>query len=130
MKLAYGHLTQIYGLFSYFMSHDEFALFIHPSNEAGKLLIAHFGALQMIMTPITLNQEYINKAEVRNSDTTAGAGSGARWLTHSHSKIGKGMEEYYEWTLSIERGVRDGTVPIRFGTEGSTRCCGDVEITS
>jgi hypothetical protein len=111
------------------MSHEDFALFINPSNEAGKLLMAHFGALQLIMTPITLDQENREKAKVKSGHAPGGEGS-SRWLRHSHSKIGQGMEEYYEWTLSIERGVEDGTIPLRFGTEGSPRCSGYIGSTS
>lgn len=26
-----------------------------------------------------------------------------------------GMERYYRWTMEIERGMREGTIPLKFG---------------
>jgi hypothetical protein len=89
------------------MSHEEFSMFVDPNNEAGKLLQSHFAALQLIMTPITLNLK-----ERGNRDPT-GDGVTARWLTNLHSKIHPDYRKYYEWPLSIERGVSEGTVPLQ-----------------
>ena len=92
------------------MSHEEFAKFVDPNNEAGKLLQSHFAALQLIMTPITLNL----KERGNRDSTTTGDGVTARWLTNLHSKIHPGYRKYYEWPLSIEKGVSEGRVPLKF----------------
>jgi hypothetical protein len=81
---AYGNLAKIYGLFCYHMSHPEFALFVSPTNEAGKLLQSHFAALQIIMTPITLSEAAGGREEQGGGSGTTGPGRGttARWLKH------------------------------------------------
>jgi hypothetical protein len=93
------------------MSHAEFALFIDPSNEAGKVLMAHFAALQLIMTPITQRDK---SEESMNRSGTAAMGTSVRWLSWCHSRIGEGMRKYYEWTFEIVRGVKEGRVPLKF----------------
>jgi len=108
MCLAYSNLAKIYGLFSYFMSHAEFATFVHPTNEAGKLLQSHFAALQLIMTPITLN------SQGRRAATSPGRGTTAIWLTALHKRINPDFRDYYEWPMQIERGVAERTVPLKF----------------
>ncbi|KAH8587693.1 hypothetical protein B0O99DRAFT_641090 [Bisporella sp. PMI_857] len=113
---AYGNLAKIYGLFCYHMSHPEFALFVSPTNEAGKLLQSHFAALQIIMTPITLSEAAGGREEQGGGSGTTGPGRGttARWLKHLHKNIHPEMKMYYEWPIMIEQGVADGWVPLKF----------------
>ena len=124
------------------MSHAEFSAFIAPSNEAGKLLQSHFAALQLLMTPITLSKQAGGR-EQRN-ETGPGAGTTTKWLAnmfvfpsprayispHSqliddigrrHRRIRPEMRIFYEWPLSIERGVSEGRVPLCFAS-ASAEC--------
>jgi len=103
---------------SYGMSHAEYAEYIDPSNEAGKLLMTHTSALQLIMAPITADQNSKNRIP---QNATSSADSSSRWLRWCHSRISEGMREYYEWTLSIERGVEEGTIPLKFETQSFPR---------
>jgi hypothetical protein len=99
------NLREMYKLFSYTMPPDEFREFINPQNEVCKLLQAHFIALQLIMTPITKNEQV-----GRERPTVADDGGSARWLVALHSNIPVLMLKYYEWTLWIEQEVQQGRV--------------------
>lgn len=112
---AYGNLSKIYALFSYHMSHEEFAKLVNPENEAGKLLQSHFAALQLIMTPITQSE----KERGRKTPTTVGDGVTVRWLTNLHKNSLPEYRKYYEWPLAIEKAVYEGRVPLRFEQSGS-----------
>lgn len=110
---AYSNLAKIYGLFSYFMSHEEFALFIDPNNEAGKLLQSHFAALQLIMTPFTRRETIGSK---RRSATMGqnNDGTTARWLVALHRNIKPEMRPYYEWPIWVENAVAVGKLKLRW----------------
>ena len=106
LSLAYHNLARIYGLFSYFMSHDEFALFIDRNNEAGKLLQSHFAAVQIIMSPFTHRENSASKkspAAAKNTD-----GATARWLVALHQRIRPAMRPYYEWPVWVENAMASG----------------------
>lgn len=100
--IAYSNLAKIYALFSYFMSHEEFAFFIDPTNEAGKLLQAHFAALQLIMTPFT-RRETIGSQNTRSPQSRDG--TTARWLVSLHN-IKPEMKIYYEWPIWVQQEVQ------------------------
>lgn len=112
---AYSHLAKIYGLFSYFMSHEEFALFIDPSNEAGKLLMSHFAALQLTMTPFT-RRETKGKRFSRDNSTSPNRTDGTtnRWLGSLHRNINPEMRMYYEWPIWVEKAVGTGELKLTF----------------
>ena len=115
---AYSYLAKIYGLFSYFMSHEEFALFIDPSNEVGKLLQSHFAALQLIMTPFT-RRETSHRKIFRVNATTPGRTDGTtnRWLVALHRNINPEMRTYYAWPIWVEKAVATGEVKLTFDEE-------------
>jgi hypothetical protein len=87
------------------MSHAEFSLFINPSNEAGKLLMSHFCALQLIMTPIAAKENTTRNRE--------GDGTTVSWLGHIHEHIKAGMEKYYEWPRWVEKELNAGRLKVR-----------------
>lgn len=86
------------------MSHEEFALYIDPSNEAGKLLQAHFSALQLIMTPFTRRETVANKRKCATSMYRQD-GTTVRWLVSLHRKIKPEMAMYYEWPMWVQKEV-------------------------
>lgn len=82
------------------MSQEEFIKFIDQANEAGKLLLSHFAALHLIMTPI-MSQE----PSVRRKCTSPGGNEevSARWLAYLNSRALPHMEKYYEWPIFVEK---------------------------
>lgn len=86
------------------MSHEEFASFIDPSNEAGKLLQSHVSALQLIMTPCvrreTVARKRRNATLLKKTDGTT-----ARWLEALHRNIRPEMMIYYEWPIWVQKEV-------------------------
>jgi hypothetical protein len=115
---AYTHLAKIYGLFSYFMSHEEFALFIDPSNEVGKLLQSHFAAMQLIMTPFTRRETSGRKVFRKNATSPSKTdGTTNRWLVALHRNINPEMRVYYEWPIWVENAVATGVLKMSFDEE-------------
>jgi hypothetical protein len=127
---AYSNLAKIYGLFSYFMSHEEFALFIDPNNESGKLLQSHFAALQLIMTPFTRRET----AGSRRRNATMGQnndGTTARWLVALHRNIKPEMRPYYEWPIWVETEVAARKLKLRWDDDvASTAPCGRMDLST
>jgi hypothetical protein len=104
-NVAYLNLSEMYRLFGYSMPPDQFHEFVNPQNEVCKLLQAHFVALQLIMTPITVKEK-----EGRARSTEDNDGVTARWLIALHSNIAPSMVTYYEWTMWIEQEVNRGRI--------------------
>jgi hypothetical protein len=92
------------------MSHEEFAKFVDPRNEWGKLLQSHFAALQLIQTPISL----LVMHRKRPTASIEKDGITVRWLSNIHKSILPEYRKYYEWPLSIEMAVYDGSLPLKF----------------
>jgi hypothetical protein len=101
------------------MSHEEFALFVDPQNEAGKLLQSHFSALQLIMTPFT-RRETIGSQRRNASAMQRTDGTTARWLVHLHRHIKPEMKKYYEWPIWVEKAVAAGALPLCWEDEATT----------
>jgi hypothetical protein len=97
LMAAYMELRNFYGLFM-MMSHEDFRYFTNPANDIGKLIQAHFIAMQMIMTPITLGVE----KKDRKTAIAGPQGSTKKWLTTIHADIPPHLRDYFEWTLWIE----------------------------
>ncbi|KAG4442101.1 hypothetical protein IFR05_002387 [Cadophora sp. M221] len=106
---AYMELRKYYGLFM-FLPQQDFVHFINPSNVVGKLLQAHFVAMQLIMTPIT-NSERAHRQLV-NPDEEPGdpkrLNPTVGWLASLHLNIPPEMMEYFQWTLWVEQEVLEG----------------------
>ncbi|RDL38002.1 uncharacterized protein BP5553_05435 [Venustampulla echinocandica] len=101
---AYLELGKIYGAFSYYMPHSEFAELINPSNLVCQVLQAHFVALQLTMTPIT-SQEWAGR-----ESSKGGGGDTLRWFTVLHRNVPDEMMKYYEWTMWVESEVSAGRI--------------------
>ena len=96
-------LRQFYNLFI-MMPHENFRDFIDPENEVGRLLQAHFVALQLIMTPITNSERVSRKVPDDPEEKNKSVG----WLLGLHANIPPRLLKYYEWTMWIEDQVRNG----------------------
>jgi hypothetical protein len=104
-RTAYSNLAKIYNLFSYVMSHEEFAAFISPFNEAGKLLQSHFVALQLVMTPFTRRESTAKQHSAAPGEVP---GSTGQWLVAIHRDIKPEMMKYYEWPRWVHRELEAG----------------------
>lgn len=93
---------EIYGNFSYMMSHEEFQHFIDPANEVGQLLQSHFIAVQFLLSPITIREMGERKGEKPIDDT-------CHWLGPIHRRVTPRMREFFEWPISVAEGVRTGS---------------------
>lgn len=92
------NLREMYKLFAYTMTYEQFSEFANPHNEVCKLLQAHFVALQVTMKPIVKIEQM-----GREKSTEAGDGNATRWLIGLHRNISPHMLPYYQWTMSVER---------------------------
>jgi hypothetical protein len=106
--VAYPKLREIYKLFSYSMSHDEFRYYCDPNNQVCKILHAHFVALQLIMDPIAKREQELKAASCPVEQDKRAATTG--WLVALHRDIPAHLLDYYVWTMWIEREVSGGRV--------------------
>jgi hypothetical protein len=100
-------LRKFYALFSYTMPHHEFQELINPANQICKLLLAHFLALQLTLTPVSKN-EWAEKDVPKQKMTNNGVTS--RWFPALHKDIPEELMEYYEWPLWVENEVKENRV--------------------
>jgi hypothetical protein len=96
-------LRKMYELFSWTMTQPDFEYFVNPSNEACKILQAHFVALQLIMSPVTKNEWAAKERETGIKDD--GNGKTVGWLFGIHNHARKDMLKYYRWTMWVQREV-------------------------
>lgn len=100
---AYICLREIYVVFSYTMAHEDFQHFINPSNEIGQLLQSHFVAVQLLLSPITVNEMGDKKP------TRPPSNESTRWLSAIHQRVTPHMRQYFEWSISVAEGIRTGS---------------------
>jgi hypothetical protein len=100
------NLRKMYELFSYTMTQAEFAAYCDQSNEACRLLQAHFVALQLLMSPITKNEWVAKEAQTGQKDD--GNGKTVLWLVGLHRGVRPDMVRYYRWTLWVQKEVLSG----------------------
>ncbi|KAM3084367.1 hypothetical protein ACMFMG_001527 [Clarireedia jacksonii] len=106
---AYMELRKTFNLFSFAMSHEDFRDLTRPTNDVGNLLLAHFVALQLIMTPI-IRVEGLPRNTRFNSREDIHIGKTVKWLRWLHANAAKHLEGYYEWTIYVEKEVTEGRV--------------------
>jgi hypothetical protein len=90
---------EIYGAFSYHMSHSDFQDFINPSNPIGPLLQSHFIAVQLLLSPITINE----LGDRKPSGPSEGA---VRWLSAIHRHVPPQMMKYVAWPIAAAEAFR------------------------
>ncbi|KAI5462071.1 hypothetical protein BGZ63DRAFT_403337 [Mariannaea sp. PMI_226] len=107
---AYISLSEVYSLFSYHMSQEEFSHFINPSNEVGKLLQTHFVALRLIMTPIISKESFGRKVStVVEADKTM-----SQWLGTLVKDVKPDMKKYFEWPIWLHSEVVAGRLALGY----------------
>lgn len=105
---AYLKLREIYKLFSYSMSHDDFRYYCDPNNQVCKILQAHFVALQLIMDPIAKKEQTLKATRCPVEEDKRAATAG--WLAALHRNVPPPLLKYYVWTMWIEREVSRGRI--------------------
>jgi hypothetical protein len=93
---------EMYQTFSYTMSHEDFLHFIDPANEVGQLLQSHFVAVQLLLSPITINEMGDRKPENQTSES-------GWWLGAIHQRVTPRMQKFFEWPISVAEGLRTGS---------------------
>jgi hypothetical protein len=93
---------ELYGFFSYAMSHEDFQDFIDPANEVGQLLQSHFVAVQLLLSPITIHELGDRKFDSPNNPSI-------RWLGAIFQRVTPLMREFHKWPMFVEEGVRTGS---------------------
>jgi hypothetical protein len=89
---------EVYGMFAYIMTHDEFQHFINPANEIGQLLQAHFVAVQILLSPIAACEKGDRKPEKLSNECK-------RWFGAILDRVSPQMQEFFEWPTYVAKGV-------------------------
>ncbi|KAL3420439.1 C6 zinc finger protein [Phlyctema vagabunda] len=95
---GYMGLRKVYECFSYTMSHEDFQWLLNPANLSGKLLQAHFIAIQLTMNPVT------RKPDPRNPSTENWS---VRWMDPVCRDVPPGQWKYFEWPLAVAERVKE-----------------------
>jgi hypothetical protein len=77
-------------------SHDEFQAFIDPDNAVAQILLAHFIAIQAILTPIL----YLERVGFQGVDApTCVLG----WIEGIYANVPVGWKVFVEWPRQVSR---------------------------
>jgi hypothetical protein len=97
---AYEHPVEAYTTFVKLYNtpsrwtHKEFQAFINPNNSVAQILLAHFIAIQAILTPIL----YLERVGFNGVDApTAVLG----WIEGIYSKVPHGLRHHVEWPRQV-----------------------------
>ncbi|KAF2690795.1 hypothetical protein K458DRAFT_412140 [Lentithecium fluviatile CBS 122367] len=77
-------------------THDEFQSFIDPNNSVAQILLAHFIAIQAVLTPI-LVLERVGFQGIDAPTATLG------WIEGIYKNVPHGMRHYAEWPRQVSR---------------------------
>lgn len=91
------------------MPQEDFRDLTQSSNEVGNAILAHFVALQLIMTPIT-RVERVQRHTSFGARDKFNDGKTVKWLRPLHANASDGMAKYYEWTRYVENEVNEGRI--------------------
>lgn len=78
------------------LSHDEFQSFVDPSNDVAQILLAHFIAVQALLTPI-LMLERVGFQGVNAPTAVLG------WIEGIYFNVSFGLRHYVEWPMQVAR---------------------------
>lgn len=92
---TYTTFVQLYNVPSQW-SHDEFQAFINPANATAQILLAHFIAIQAILTPIL----YLERVGFQGVDApTCVLG----WIEGIYYNVPPHMRQHVEWPRQVSR---------------------------
>lgn len=90
---AYITFVQLYNIPSRW-THDEFQCFVDPNNSVAQILLAHFIAIQAILTPILM----LERVGFQGVDApTAVLG----WIEGIYHTVPLGLRHYVEWCRQV-----------------------------
>lgn len=102
ITLAYAHPIECYTTFVTLYNipsrwtHEEFQSFIDPANSVAQILLAHFIAVQAVLTPI-LVFERVGFQGVDAPTATLG------WIEGCAGNVPRGLRRYVEWPRQVGR---------------------------
>jgi hypothetical protein len=99
-------LRKMYETFSWTMTQPEFEHYCNPSSLACQLLLAHFTALQLIMSPVTRAEQRFKEAEVGKQLNDNG--KTVAWLVGIHRRVPNEYKKYFAWTKWVQDQVLSG----------------------
>jgi hypothetical protein len=92
---AYTTFVTLYNVPSRW-THDEFQSFIDPNNNVAQILLAHFIAIQAILTPILV----LERVGFQGVDApTAVLG----WIENIYKNVTPGLRHHVEWSRNVAR---------------------------
>jgi hypothetical protein len=77
-------------------THDEFQSFIDPNNPVAQILLAHFIALQTILTPILI----LERVGFQGVDAPTAFLS---WIENIYKNVPPAMRHHVEWCLQVSK---------------------------
>ncbi|CAI6338609.1 unnamed protein product [Periconia digitata] len=78
------------------LTHDEFQSFVDPGNDVAQILLAHFIAVQALLTPI-LMLERVGFQGVNAPTAVLG------WIEGIYFNVSFGLRYYVEWPMQVAR---------------------------
>lgn len=90
---AYTTFVQLYNVPSRW-THDEFQSFIDPNNSVAQLLLAHFIALQAVLTPILI----LERVGFQGIDAPT---SVLGWVDGIYKNVLPELRHYMEWPRQV-----------------------------
>lgn len=92
---AYTTFVLLYNIPSRW-SHDEFQSFIDPNNKVAQILLAHFIAIQAVLTPILI----LERVGFQGVDApTAVLG----WIEGVYKNVPQSLRHHVEWPRQVSR---------------------------
>jgi hypothetical protein len=92
---AYTTFVQLYNIPSRW-THDEFQSFIDPHNSVAQILLAHFIALQAVLTPILM----LERVGFQGIDAPT---SVLGWVDGIYKNVRPELRSYIEWPRQVTR---------------------------
>lgn len=92
---AYTAFVVLYNLPSRW-THDEFQSFIDPNNNVAQILLAHFIAIQAVLTPI-LTLERVGFQGVHAPTAVLG------WIEWIYRNVPSSLRHHVEWSRQVAR---------------------------
>jgi hypothetical protein len=92
---AYTSFVQLYNIPSRW-THEEFQSFIDPNNSVAQILLAHFIALQAVLTPILM----LERVGFQGIDAPT---SVLGWVDDIYKNVLPELRSYIEWPRQVTR---------------------------
>jgi hypothetical protein len=120
-KAGYMNFARLYGTF-FDMSHEQFAVFVEPSNTPSQLLMAHFLALQLLLVPLAVCG-LEKMPEASKARTALGS---VEWAEKIFEKTPVEMKVHMRWPMEVMAIVRREVEAATSGRYGELEVSGRI----